>query len=114
MISNIALFNIGNLYLEIGEFINGMYFIEQVIEAYEISDHVLNKGINFFYSHPQIKEAITEYSLNRKNNCIIKLKEIYKGEENNIVVNFFIANSYFFIKKYEKAKCFYHKIIMYV
>jgi hypothetical protein len=100
--------------LEVGDYMNGIYFIEQVIGVYEISEHILNKGINFFFSHKLIKEAILEYSQNRKNNCIIKLKEIYKDEENNIVVNFFIANSYFFMKKREKARCFYNKIMMLV
>ena len=99
--------------LEIGDFINGLNFIESIIESSEISEHILIKGINNFFTNKTIKEAISDYCINKKRNCIVKLKEIYKNEENNIVVNFFIANSYFIINKIDKAKCFYNKILMY-
>ena len=113
VIFTIAFFNIGNMCLEIGDFINGLNFIESIIESSEISEHILIKGINNFFTNKTIKEAISDYCINKKRNCIVKLKEIYKNEENNIVVNFFIANSYFIINKIDKAKCFYNKILMY-
>ena len=112
MICTISLFNVGNMYLEIGDFQNGINFVEKVVNEEEISEHIIIKGLNSFFSHKGIKDAIGEYSSNKIKNCIIKLKEIYKSEENNIVVNFLLGNSYFLIKKIEKAKCFYDKVLM--
>ena len=106
------MFNLGNMYLEIGDFVNGLNFIEKILTNSEIYQHLLIKGIDFFFTNKNIKEAIYEYSNRKMKNCIVKLKEIYKNEENNIIVNFFMGNSYLGIKKIEKAKCFYNKIIM--
>jgi tetratricopeptide (TPR) repeat protein len=108
----IAFFNIGCMHVEIGDFYNGICFIEKARDSNDLLEHITKKGLHNFFNKKEIKYAVAEYCQNKKKNCLLKLKEIYNSEENNIIVNFLIANSYFQTGKFEKSRCFYEKILL--
>jgi TPR repeat protein len=124
----ICCFNLGTMLISKGDFLAGINYLEKAInhqnqkkkesnylltnssENLNIEKYINSKGLNYFFSHSDIKEAISLYCKGKYNNSILKLKSIYKEHGENPIVNFFLGYNYLSLLKYEKSTCFFNKL----
>lgn len=124
----ICCFNLGTMLISKGDFLSGINYLEKAIkheihsirnknylskdyfQSLDLDKYINSKGLNYFFSNPEIKEAISLYSKGKYNNSILKLKLIYKEHGDNPIVNFFLGYNYLALLKYEKSSCFFNKL----
>jgi tetratricopeptide (TPR) repeat protein len=110
---SIACFNVGSMLIDKGDLLPAMGYIEKaymsgnklILEFLEI------KGLTYLVDNQSLKDSIIDFHKKKFNSAIVKLKSIYKANDVHPVVNFFLAYNYISQKKFEKANCFFDKLM---
>jgi tetratricopeptide (TPR) repeat protein len=109
----IACFNVGSMLIDKGDLLPAMSYIEKAHASGNklILEYLDTKGLTFLVENQSLRESIVDFHRKKFNSSIVKLKSIYKANDLNPVVNFFLAYNYISQKKFEKANCFFDKLM---
>jgi tetratricopeptide (TPR) repeat protein len=109
----IACFNVGSMLIDKGDLLPAMTYIEKAYNSGNrlILDFLESKGLTYLVENQSLKDSIIDFHKKKFNSAIVKLKSIYKSNDLNPVVNFFLAYNYISQKKFEKANCFFDKLM---